>query len=131
MIENQHKFLLPDLPFLVLLHFCTPYCYWWLMKKRGWKLYHSPDPNPRGVRKCNSTQFLIKLQEEVWKFNISGVLELSKNCPEYKLFKLKNRNIENVSLVTFKWIFDILLSIYFFNWTKEHPLKTSIKRTQV
>ena len=32
-----------------------PYCYWWLvMKKRGWKLYRSPNPNPRGVRKCNS-----------------------------------------------------------------------------
>ena len=25
-----------------------------LMKKRGWKLYRSPNPNPRGVRKCNS-----------------------------------------------------------------------------
>ena len=44
---------------LTLLHFCTPYCcYWWLiMKKRGWKLYHSPNPNPRGVRKCNSAIF--------------------------------------------------------------------------
>ena len=32
-----------------------PYCYWWLiMKKRGWKLYPSPNPNPGGVRKCNS-----------------------------------------------------------------------------
>ena len=43
-----------------LLHFRTPpspYCYWWLiMKKRGWKLYHSPNPNPWmgvGVQKCN------------------------------------------------------------------------------
>ena len=35
-----------------------PYCYWWLiMKKCGWKLYRSPNPNPRGVRKCNSTYF--------------------------------------------------------------------------
>ena len=25
---------------------------WLIMKKRGWKLYHSP--NPRGVQKCNS-----------------------------------------------------------------------------
>ena len=34
-----------------------PYCYWWLiMKKRGWKLYRSPNPNPRGVRKCNSAE---------------------------------------------------------------------------
>ena len=34
-----------------------PYCYWWLiMKKRSWKLCRSPNPNPRGVRKCNSTQ---------------------------------------------------------------------------
>ena len=40
---------------LVLLHFPTPppplhpFCYWWLiMKKHGWKLYHSPNPNPRG-----------------------------------------------------------------------------------
>ena len=34
-----------------LLHFRTPpYCYWWLiMKKRGWKFYHSPNPNSRGV----------------------------------------------------------------------------------
>ena len=36
----------------VLLHFCTPYCYWWLiMKKRGWKLCHSPNPNLRGGTK--------------------------------------------------------------------------------
>ena len=35
-----------------------PYCYWWLiMKKRGWKLYRSPNPNPRGVRKCNSAKY--------------------------------------------------------------------------
>ena len=34
------------------------HCYWWLiMKKRGWKLYRSPNPNPRGVRKCNSAHF--------------------------------------------------------------------------
>ena len=26
------------------------------MKKRGWKLYRSPNPNPKGVRKCNSTR---------------------------------------------------------------------------
>ena len=42
---------------LVLLHFPTPpplhpFCYWWLiMKKHGWKLYHSPNPNPRGGTK--------------------------------------------------------------------------------
>ena len=35
-----------------------PYCYWWLIiKKRGWKLYRSPNPNPRGVRKCNSADY--------------------------------------------------------------------------
>ena len=28
-----------------------------LMKKRGWKLCRSPNPNPRGVRKCNSANF--------------------------------------------------------------------------
>ena len=36
---------------MVLLHFCTIYCYWWLiMKKLGWKLHHSPLTlwNPRG-----------------------------------------------------------------------------------
>ena len=36
---------------LALFHFRTPplHCYWWLiMKKRGWKLYGSPNPNPRG-----------------------------------------------------------------------------------
>ena len=42
----------------VLRRYCTfvsPYSYWWLIiKKRGWKLYRSPNPNPRGVRKCNS-----------------------------------------------------------------------------
>ena len=27
------------------------------MKKRGWKPYRSPNPNPRGVRKCNSADF--------------------------------------------------------------------------
>ena len=33
-----------------------PFCYWWLiMKKNSWKLYRSRNPNPRGVRKCNST----------------------------------------------------------------------------
>ena len=38
-----------------------PYCYWWLiMKKRGWKLYRSPNPNPRGVRKCNSAPLFIR-----------------------------------------------------------------------
>ena len=36
--------------------------YWWLiMKKRGWKLYWSPNPNPRGVRKCNSAIFSMHL----------------------------------------------------------------------
>ena len=34
-------------------HYCTflppPPCYWWLiMKKHGWKLYYSPNPNLRG-----------------------------------------------------------------------------------
>ena len=34
-----------------------PFCYWWLiMKKCGWKLYCSPNPNFRGVRKCNSAE---------------------------------------------------------------------------
>ena len=32
--------------------YCTfqpPFCYWWLiMKKRGWKLYRSPNTNPMG-----------------------------------------------------------------------------------
>ena len=40
--------------------YCTfvPPCYWWLiMKKRGWKLYCSPNPNRRGVRKCNSAKW--------------------------------------------------------------------------
>ena len=37
-----------------------PYCYWWLiMKKHGWKLYRSPNPNPRGVyKKCNSAKLI-------------------------------------------------------------------------
>ena len=30
--------------------------FWWLiMKKRSWKLFRSPNPNPSGVGKCNST----------------------------------------------------------------------------
>ena len=44
--------------------YCTfvpppPYYYWWLiMKKHGWKLcLRSPNPNPMGVRKCNSANF--------------------------------------------------------------------------
>ena len=42
--------------------YCTfqpPFCYWWLiMKKRGWKLYRSPNTNPMGgrVRKSNSAK---------------------------------------------------------------------------
>ena len=41
------------------------HCYWWLiMKKRGWKLYRSPNSNPRGVRKCNSAHFSIF----IWHF---------------------------------------------------------------
>ena len=50
--------------FEALLHFRTPpptpapFCYWWLiMKKRGWMLYRSPNPNPRGVWMCNSARF--------------------------------------------------------------------------
>ena len=36
-----------------------PFCFWWLiMKKRGWKLYRSPNPGPRGVWKCYSAMFL-------------------------------------------------------------------------
>ena len=38
--------------------FVPPFCYWWfIMKKRGWKLYRSPNPNLRGVGKCNSAHF--------------------------------------------------------------------------
>ena len=54
---------------MVLLHFFIPPsplppCYWWLiiMKKCGWKLYRSPNPNPRWVRKCNSAK---KIQEQL------------------------------------------------------------------
>ena len=39
-----------------------------IMKKCGWKLYRSPNPNPRGVRKCNSAQFcmLLSLTLRLW-----------------------------------------------------------------
>ena len=41
--------------------YCTfippPFCYWWLiMQKCSWKLYRSPNHNPREVQKCNSTE---------------------------------------------------------------------------
>ena len=42
----------------IALSYPPPYCYWWLIiKKCSWKLYRSPNPNPRGVRKCNSAIF--------------------------------------------------------------------------
>ena len=45
---------------LALLHFRTPFCYWWLiMKKCSWKLYHSPNPNPRRVQKCNNAHNVL------------------------------------------------------------------------
>ena len=78
---------------------------------------------------------IFKLQQEVWKFNdISWVLELPKNWSWEKLFKLqKSKFWQRHSIVTFKKIFDIslLFLLYFFNWIKQHLLKTSIYKTQV
>ena len=56
----------------VLLHFRPPppFCYWWLtMIKHGWKLCHSHNPNPRGVRKCNSA----KISESMMRYIFSKV----------------------------------------------------------
>ena len=49
---------------MALLHFHTPPPIviddsWW---KNSWKLYHSPNPNPRGVRKCNSAKNITTRQ---------------------------------------------------------------------
>ena len=45
----------------IALSYPLPYCYWWLiMKKPGWKLFRSPNPNPRGVRKCNNFEAFLK-----------------------------------------------------------------------
>ena len=55
--RNVYQKLVLD-PFLIdAIALSYPlYCYWWLiMKKRGWKVYRSPNPNPMmGVQKCNS-----------------------------------------------------------------------------
>ena len=51
----------------IIWRYCTfvyppPFCYWWLiMKKRGWKLYRSLNPNPSGERKCNSADYLSSI----------------------------------------------------------------------
>ena len=43
------------------------YCYWWLiMNKRGWMLYRSPNPKPRGVRNCNSAVWTIGRSSNSW-----------------------------------------------------------------
>ena len=36
------------------------------IKKRSWKLYRSPNPNPRGVRKCNSAIFCPLSNQVGW-----------------------------------------------------------------
>ena len=45
--RNVYQKLVLD-PFLIgAIALSYPlYCYWWLMKKRGWKVYRSPNPNP-------------------------------------------------------------------------------------
>ena len=76
------KFALPSFIILsckmwVLLHFHTPpphlpYRYWWLiMKNCSWKLYHSPNPNPRGYESaivpkmcCNLHCYLTDLHHK-------------------------------------------------------------------
>ena len=64
------KFIVSSLHFLqvrpkifgtIALSYPLPYCYWWLiMKNPGWKLFRSPNPNPRGVRKCNNFEAFLK-----------------------------------------------------------------------
>ena len=55
----------------IALSYPPHYCYWWLiMKKRGWKLYRSPNPNHRGVRKCNSAE---KIRGESYKRDCFGL----------------------------------------------------------
>ena len=69
-----------------LLHFRTPplLLLMTLMKKRGWKLYRSPNPNPRGVRKCNSAEkWLLMILMTGWSgINVFQSLEESQVCTE-------------------------------------------------
>ena len=64
------------------------------MKKRGWKLYRSPNPNPSGVQKCNNAFFhplttvptIIEEEEEIIfeEEQVDESEEVKKECGEYK-----------------------------------------------
>ena len=75
--------------------FVPSYCYSWLIvKKRGWKLYRSPNPNPSGVQKCNNAFFhplttvptIIEEEEEIIfeEEQVDESEEVEKECGEYK-----------------------------------------------
>ena len=78
------------------------------------------------------------MQQEVLKFNdicVSWSFPKTWLGGEFcKLRKSKFWESQFFSIITSKWVFDIPLLInLFISWIelKEHPLKTSIKRTQV
>ena len=76
------------------------FCYWWLItKKRGWKLCRSPNPNPRGIRKCNSADISVL---RLWR--LSSAMTALKNFS----FRKNWVGSEMVGMkITFFAIFDL------------------------
>ena len=63
-----------------------PHCYWcwWhIIKKHSWKLYHIPNSNHRGVQKCNSarpnsaSQLIAKNGSWPMRFQYSLIVNMS------------------------------------------------------
>ena len=46
------------------VHPPPPFCYWWLSWKNATESFSYGNPNPRGVRKCNSTNKILYF---LWK----------------------------------------------------------------
>ena len=97
--------------------------------------------NRKATHSFASRPLIFKLQQEVLKFSVICV---SWRSPKTDLVSNRdNRSFENVSIVTFKYVFDIpllnnlflfffffsifssvkIISLLSLNWIKVHPLK--------
>ena len=88
------------------MDFLTLTCHNTSRNKNNRKATHSFAPGP----------LTFKLSQEIWK-----PIAIFKSWSSPKTDLKKNfSNLENRS---FQYFFSIVTYIYYFNWTKEHPLK--------